>query len=139
MPLLFEVVSQCFDVRFVAVCTVSRWLLRLLRCTLCCRCFGFQVVPQCYGERFTAVALVSKWCINSKIYVANACVAKMYVFFPFLWLQSGTPSLRWTIPLLCGLWCPTDNAFARLGWAGLGWAGLGWAGAAICYGQMGQI
>ena len=36
----------------------------LLRCMMCCRCFGLEMVLQCWGLRFVAVALVSKWCPN---------------------------------------------------------------------------
>ena len=63
----------------------------MLRCTICCRCFGLEVVPQCEDVRFVAVALVSKWCPN----------AKMYDLLPLLWSRSGAPMLRCTIRCRC--------------------------------------
>ena len=59
----------------------------MLRCTICCHCFGFEVVPQCYYLRFVAVALVSKRCPNSK----------MYDLLPLLWPRSIFSMLRCTI------------------------------------------
>ena len=103
-----EVVPQFQDVRFVAVALVAKWcpnskmydLLPLLwsrsgapmlRCTICCRCFGLEVVPHCQDVRFVAVALVSKWCPSAKMY---DCVA-------LVWPRSGAPMLRCTICCRC--------------------------------------
>ena len=94
-----EVVPQCQDVRFAAIVWVSKWccnakmydLLPLLwsqsdklivRCTICCRCFGLEVVPQCQDVRFVAVALASK-------------------LLPLLWSRSGAPVPRCTICCRC--------------------------------------
>ena len=63
----------------------------MLRCTICCHCFGFEVVPQCYYLRFVAVALVSKRCPNSK----------MYDLLPLLWPRSIFSMLRCTICCCC--------------------------------------
>ena len=96
------------NVRFDAVALVSKWcpnammydLLPLLwsrsgapmlRCTICCRCFGLEVVPQWKEVRFVAVAVVSKWCPN----------AKMYDLLPLLWSRTGAPMLRRTICCRC--------------------------------------
>ena len=68
-------VPLCYDVRLVAAALVWQWcpsakmydLLPLLwsgrcapmlRCTICCRCFGLEVVPQCKDVRFVAFALL---------------------------------------------------------------------------------
>ena len=83
-----EAVPQFQDVRFVAVALVSKLcpnakiydLLPLLwsrsgapmlRCTICCRCFGLEMVPR----------------LNSK----------MYDLLPLLWFRSGAPMLRFAI------------------------------------------
>ena len=63
----------------------------MLRCTICCCCFGLEAVPQFQDVRFVAVALVSKWCPN----------AKMYGLLPLLWSRSGAPMLRCTICCRC--------------------------------------
>ena len=103
-----EVVPQFQELRFVAVALVSKWcpnakmcdLLPLLwprsgapmlRCAICCRCFGLEVVPQFQNERFVAVALASRWCPN----------AKMYDLLPLLWSRSGAPIQRCTICCRC--------------------------------------
>ena len=139
-----EVVPPFKDVRFVAVALVSKWcpnskmcdLLPLLwsrsgapmlRCTICCRCFGLEAVPQFQDVRFVAVALVSKWCPNAKMYdllplpvaskwrphakmydllplllASTWCPdAKMYDLLPLLWSRSGVPLLRCTICCRC--------------------------------------
>ena len=97
-----------YDVRFVAVALVSKWCLSakmydllpllwprsgapILRCTVCCRCFGLEVVPHCQDVRFVAVALVSKWCPSAKMY---DCVA-------LVWPRSGAPMLRCTSCCRC--------------------------------------
>ena len=107
-----EVVPQCYYVRFdavaFAVALASNWcdnakmydLLPLLwsrsgapmlRCTICCRCFGLEVVPQCQNVRLRCFGLASKWCPN----------AKMYDLLPLLWSRSGAPILRCTICCRC--------------------------------------
>ena len=55
----------------------------MLRCAICCRCFGLEVVPQWQDMRFVAVALVSKWCPNAKI-----CD-----LLTLLWFRSGAVAL----------------------------------------------
>ena len=103
-----EVVPQFQDVRFVAVGFVPKWCPNpkmydllpwiwprsgapMLRCTICCRCFGLELVPHFLDGRFVAVALVSKWCPN----------AKMYDLLPLLWSRSGAPMKRCTICCRC--------------------------------------
>ena len=59
----------------------------MLRCTICCRCFGLCS----NAKRFVAVAVVSKYFPN----------AKMYDLLPLLWSRSGAPMLRCTICCRC--------------------------------------
>ena len=96
------------NVRFVAVTLVSKWCSNakiydmlpllwprsggpMLRCTICCHCFGFEVVPKCYYLRFVAVDLVSTRCPNSK----------MYDLLLLLWPRSGAQMLGGTICCRC--------------------------------------
>ena len=58
---------------------LSRSGAPILRCTICCRCFGLEAVPGCLDIRFVAVALVSKWCLNAQMYDSS-----------FLWRRCRT-------------------------------------------------
>ena len=104
----------------------------MLRCTICCRCFGLEAVPQFKDVRFVAVALASKWCLPM-LGCAICCrcfglevvpAAKMYDLLPLLWSRSnandlllllwsrsGAPMRRYTIRCLCsGLEVVPPNA-----------------------------
>ena len=70
----------------------------MLRCTICCHCFGFEVVPQFENVWFVAVALASKWCPNARRYdllpLLSSPNAKMYDLRRLLWSRSGAPIQR---------------------------------------------
>ena len=63
----------------------------ILRCTVCCRCFGLEVVPHCENVRFVAVALASKLCP----------ISKWNDLLLLLWSRSGAPIPRCTICCRC--------------------------------------
>ena len=77
----------------------------MLRCAVCCRCFGLEAVPQFKDVRFVAVALASKWCPNARkrdllslLWSANAMMCDL---LSLLWSRSGAPMRRYTIRCLC--------------------------------------
>ena len=132
-----EAVPQFQDVRFVAVALVSKLcpnakiydLLPLLwsrsgapmlRCTICCRCFGLEMVPRLNSKMYDLLPLLwfrsgapmlrlrfvaAKWCPIAKMYDllpllwsrSVAPMLKMYDLLPLLWSRSGAPMPRCTI------------------------------------------
>ena len=65
--------------------------VRMLRCTICCRCLGSEAGSECFGVGFVGDVLVSKRGPN----------AKMYDLFPVSWARSGVRMLRCTICCRC--------------------------------------
>ena len=65
--------------------------VRMLRCTVCCRCLGLEAGSEYEDVRLVAGALVSKRGPN----------ASKYDLLPVSWARSGVRKLRYTICCRC--------------------------------------